>query len=333
MTSPSEAGQPDGPRLLAVSDLHVGFGVNRAIADRLQPVTDADWLIVAGDVGERASDVEEVLATFAARFATVIWVPGNHELWTHHRDPLRLRGEARYRHLVSACRRLGVLTPEDPFPVWAGPGGPVVIAPLFVLYDYSFRPDGSARPADGVAAARASGVVSTDERWLHPDPYPSREAWCAQRVATSLRRLEALPPDLPTVLVNHFPLIREPTTVMRYPAFAQWCGTTATADWPVRYRAAAVVYGHLHIPRTIWRDGVRHEEVSLGYPQEWQRRPAAPVIPRQILPSPAEAPPTARAGAGPPPPAPQAPRTPRTSERCEPLAARSRPESGSGTSR
>jgi len=276
----------DGPRLLAVSDLHVGFPANRAIAERLEPTSAADWLIVAGDVGERAADVESVLGRLSERFAKIVWVPGNHELWTHSRDPLRLRGEERYRHLVEVCRRLGVVTPEDPYPIWTGADGPVVIAPLFVLYDYSFRPAGVASTADGVSHARGAGVVSTDERWLYPDPFPSREAWCEHRLALTEARLAELPSELPTVLVNHFPLIREPTAVLRYPVFAQWCGTVRTADWPTRFRARAVVYGHLHIPRTTWHDGVRHEEVSLGYPREWQRRAAAPVIPRQILPAP-----------------------------------------------
>lgn len=275
-----------GPRLLAVSDLHVGFAANRAIAERIQPVSPADWLIVAGDVGERAADVEWVLGTLSERFAKVVWVPGNHELWTHGKDPVRLRGEHRYLHLVEASRRLGVVTPEDPYPIWAGEDGPVVVAPLFVLYDYSFRPDGTGSTAEALALAYSSGVVSTDERWLHPDPFPSREAWCDDRLAKTERRLAELPSDLPTVLVNHFPLVREPTAVMRYPVFAQWCGTVRTADWPTRFRAQAVVYGHLHIPRTTWHDGIRHEEVSLGYPREWRRRATAPVIPRQILPAP-----------------------------------------------
>jgi hypothetical protein len=51
-----------------------------------------------------------------------------------------------------------------------------------------------------------------------------------------------------------------------------------------RNQAGAVVYGHLHIPRTTWHDGVRFEEVSLGYPGEWQRRPSLPYAPRQVLP-------------------------------------------------
>ncbi len=86
--------------------------------------------------------------------------------------------------------------------------------------------------------------------------------------------------------MNHFPLVRDPTRVLRYPAFAQWCGTTATADWHVRFNAAAVVYGHLHIPRTTWHDGVPFVEVSYGYPREWRRRGKTPGPPRQILPGP-----------------------------------------------
>jgi 3',5'-cyclic AMP phosphodiesterase CpdA len=127
-------------------------------------------------------------------------------------------------------------------------------------------------------------VVGTDESLLHPDPYPSREAWCAARLLATEARLTALDPGRPTILVNHFPLVREPTRVLWYPEFALWCGTTATADWHVRFHAAAVVYGHLHIPRTTWYDGVPFEEVSWGYPREWRRRGDAPRPPQRILP-------------------------------------------------
>jgi 3',5'-cyclic AMP phosphodiesterase CpdA len=276
------------PKLLAVSDLHVAFPQNRAVVADLRPESAGDWLLVAGDVGEIMADIEWALRTLSERFAVVVWVPGNHELWTHQADPVQLRGEARYRHLVEMCRSLGVFTPEDPYPVWDGAGGPVTIAPLFLLYDYTFRPPGAATKEAGLARAYETGVVCGDEVMLHPDPYPSREAWCQARLAATERRLEARDPDVPTVLVNHFPLVREPTMVLRYPEFAQWCGTTATADWHVRFGAAAMVYGHLHIPRTTWQDGVRFEEVSYGYPREWQPRGDAPGPPRQILPGPEE---------------------------------------------
>jgi 3',5'-cyclic AMP phosphodiesterase CpdA len=235
-------------------------------------------------VGEKAEDIEWVLRTLSGRFGTVVWVPGNHDLWAHPRDPLVLRGEARYQHLVQVCRDLGVITPEDPYPVWDGPGGPLVIVPLFVLYDYSFRPDGARTKEEGLALAYKAGLMGTDERHLYPDPYPSREAWCQARIDATLPRLAALDPALPTILVSHFPLTREPTRILRYPAFAQWCGTEQTADWHLRFRAQAVVYGHLHIPRTTWEDGVRFEEVSLGYPREQDRFPDRPLTLTQILP-------------------------------------------------
>jgi hypothetical protein len=77
--------------------------------------------------------------------------------------------------------------------------------------------------------------------------------------------------------------------VLRHPEFAQWCGTVRTADWHRRFRAAAVVYGHLHIPRTTWHDGVRFEEVSLGYPRERRHRRGRGFTPRRILPEDARA--------------------------------------------
>ena len=266
--------------LWAISDLHVGHAENRAIVDRLRPDSPEDWLIVAGDVAEHVAVVEATLATLRERYATVIWVPGNHELWTHPADPVRLRGVARYERLIEACRGIGVLTPEDPYPVFTGIGGPVTIAPLFLLYDYSFRAPGTTDAVSSLLYAFKTGIVCTDEFLLHPDPYSSRAEWCWARVVETERRLAACDPAHPTVLVNHHPLVREPTRILRHPEFAQWCGTDRTDDWPVRFRAAMVVYGHLHIPRTITHDGVPHVEVSVGYPREWRTRQAPPTATR-----------------------------------------------------
>ncbi|MEU9111637.1 metallophosphoesterase [Streptomyces sp. NPDC048483] len=280
------AGQPRGRgTLVAVSDLHVRYDENRDIVERLQPESDDDWLLIAGDVGEYVDDIRWALTLLSSRFAKVVWVPGNHELWTPANDPVQLRGVARYDHLVGICRELGVITPEDPYPVWEGEGGPVVIAPLFLLYDYTFRMPGLDTKEAALAAAEEAGVVCTDEFFLHPDPYPTREAWCRARLAATEAKLAAVPEELPTVLINHWPLVREPVRPLWHPEFALWCGTEASADWPRRFRAATVVYGHLHIPRLLICDGVPHQEVSLGYPREWRRRSTAPGRPVQILPA------------------------------------------------
>jgi 3',5'-cyclic AMP phosphodiesterase CpdA len=270
--------------LLAIGDLHVEHPENREIVGLIEPRSDRDWLIVCGDVADRPADIEWALRLLRERFATVIWVPGNHELLSQRDDPPELRGERRYRHLVELCRGLDVITPEDPYPIWDGPGGPARIVPMFLLYDYSFGANVGATREEALRRAHEAGVVCVDEFLLDPDPYPSRQAWCEARVRETEGRLTEVESALPAVLVNHFPLLVDPTKVLRHPEFAQWCGTTLTADWHRRFRATAVVYGHLHIPRTTWHDGVRFEEVSLGYPRERKGRAGLPREPRRILP-------------------------------------------------
>ena len=251
-------------RLLAISDLHVGQAENRRFVRELaaQP---SDWLILAGDLGETENDLRFVFETLAPRFARLVWVPGNHELWTVERAG-GLRGEERYLRLVEVCRSYGVLTPEDPYPLWPGEGPKIVIAPLFLLYDYSFRPDDVVDP---LAWAAEDGLVCTDEYVLHPDPYSTRDDWCRARCLLTEERLAALPDDVGTILVNHFPLRREHAWLPRVPRFSIWCGTRATEDWHRRFRARAVVFGHLHIRQERVVDGVRFHEVSLGYRRQW----------------------------------------------------------------
>lgn len=270
--------------LLGVSDLHVTHPENRRVVEGMRPESEGDWLIVAGDVSDTLEDVEWALSLLSERFAKVLWTPGNHELWSVPHDHEKLRGAFRYERLIALCRDLGVLTPEDPYPIWEGAPGPVTVASLFVLYDYTFGRNIAPTKEESLALAHRAGVVCSDEFVLHPDPYPSREAWCHERVRISELRLRACDPDIPTILVNHFPLIDNPTKVLIHPEFAQWCGTERTVDWHRRFRASVVVYGHLHIPRTSWHDGVRFEEVSLGYPREWVNRRSTHKRPRRIWP-------------------------------------------------
>jgi predicted phosphodiesterase len=281
-------------KLWALSDLHVGHRVNREALAALPSYGD-DWLIVGGDVGETEAHMNFTLSVVCRRFAQVLWVPGNHELWTVRgptaspeatSSPLdEARGEDRYQRLVELCRRHGVLTPEDPYPTWTGEGGPHVIAPLFVLYDYSFRPDDV--PLEGALAwAEASGVVCADEHLLHPDPYPTLPAWCAARVALTERRLDAVDPAARLVLVNHFALDERLLRIWMIPRFSLWCGTKKTRDWHLRYPVDVVVHGHTHRRATMFLDGVRFEEVSLGYPRDWVQERGVAAYVRQILPAP-----------------------------------------------
>ncbi len=253
-------------RLLAVSDLHVKQAPNRQFVEEL-PASKDDWLILAGDLGETEDDLRFVFETLAPRFEKLIWVPGNHELWTVEEGGLR--GEARYDALVEVCRRFDVVTPEDPYPTFEEDSGArLVVAPLFLLYDYSFRPP-HVRLEDALEWAREHGIRCADEILLHPAPHPTKEAWCDARIRLTEARLAALPEDTSTILVNHFPLRKEHARLPLVPRFSIWCGTTRTEDWHLRFRAKAVVFGHLHIRQKREVDGVPFHEVSLGYRRQW----------------------------------------------------------------
>jgi hypothetical protein len=132
--------------------------------------------------------------------------------------------------------------------------------------------------------ASETGVVCSDEVLLHPDPYGGIADWCRARCESTELRLKTRRNDLPTVLINHFPLREDLAKLPRIPRFSLWCGTRRTEDWHLRFNATVVVSGHLHIRSTSYRDGVRFEEVSLGYPQQWTGSTTLDRCIREILP-------------------------------------------------
>lgn len=269
------------PRLLATSDIHISHRSNQAALATMGRYPD-DWLILAGDVGERALHLHQALDDLQPRFTRVIWVPGNHDLWCPAGATDRTRGLARYEELVAICRARGVLTPEDPYAEFPSAPGTYIV-PMFLLFDYSFRPlDVDA--ADARNWARTEGVLSGDEWMIDPSPFESIPDWCADRCIRTAARLDALPSGASTVLINHWPLRYDLARPPRVPRFSIWSGTTRTEAWAVRYRAVAVVSGHLHLRTTLFRDGVRYEEVSLGYPRDWNPARGIDWYLREILP-------------------------------------------------
>ncbi len=286
-------------RLLAVSDLHLGHARNREALTGMRSHPD-DWLILAGDIGEKPAHLVFALEQLAPRFAQLIWVPGNHDLWCPPDAADRTRGQARYEELVAICRTFGALTPEDPYAQFGAiypsapyKGGahpasrppappPIYVCPLFCLYDYTFHPRGITDP---VAWAKETGVVCGDEWMLSPAPWPSRTAWCHARVDATEARLRALPGDASTILISHWPLRYDLARPPRVPRFSVWCGTTRTEHWPTQFRARAVVSGHLHMRTSLMRDDVPHLEVSLGYPRDWTHHRGVDFYLREILPN------------------------------------------------
>jgi len=277
-------------KLYALADIHLSFPANRDAWAELQPHSN-DGLILCGDVGESLDHLHLAFSSAVQCFSKVWWCPGNHELYTLPTEAeTGARGEEKYLQCVDVARIYGVLTPEDDFAIWNGQGGPALVAPVFTLYDYSFKPD-EVNINDAVAWARERDIEATDEHLLHPDPYPSRIEWCHSLVSKFESKLQEATKshlDLPLIIVNHWQLRSDLVYLPRVPRFRIWCGTTLTEDWPERFNAKIVISGHIHIRRTDWKNGIRYEEVSLGYPRQWgecrERGMTVNDIMREILP-------------------------------------------------
>lgn len=79
------------------------------------------------------------------------------------------------------------------------------------------RPKNAPTKEQAPAYAYQIDIVCRDEAVLRPDPYRSREAWCQARVKETERRLAGRDPSQSAALVNHWPQVREPTRILRYP--------------------------------------------------------------------------------------------------------------------
>lgn len=305
-------------KLYAIADLHVSYKFNNEAIHLLKPHPE-DALIIAGDIGERLEHLHTTFALTTKLFKQVFWVPGNHELYTLPQshdtaqqdnalsptssanaqvpEPDNLRGELKYLECVKVANEYGVITPEDEYVTWHSDNSSdafkALICPLFLLYDYSFRPAHVSRE-DAIEWAKEANVYATDEALLHPDPYDSRDAWCdalLQKAEERLNRALATKDlDTKVVLINHWPLREDLCHLPYIPRFSLWCGTKRTDNWHRKFKADVVVTGHLHIRRTDWKDGTRFEEVSLGYPKQWEgareRGKGVEELLREILPGP-----------------------------------------------
>jgi len=87
-------------------------------------------------------------------------------------------------------------------------------------------------------------------------------------------------------------------TIPRIPRFSIWCGTRRTEDWHRRFNARVVVSGPLHVRSTRYRDGVRFEEVSFGYPRQHPDVDTIDGFVREIWPAPPSSTPGSAEAAG-----------------------------------
>ena len=184
-------------RLLAISDLHIGYAENRAIVEELVPTAPGDWLIVAGDVSEKTDDIAWASGCspsgshgWCGSPATTSCGPAREGRRTARSGPLRGAGGA-----VPAAGRPHARGPLPGVDGLGRPGPGRAALPAVRLH---LAPGGHAHRRGVAGHAYKTGVVCNDEFLLHADPYPDRDAWCRDRVALTERRLAACDPTCRT---------------------------------------------------------------------------------------------------------------------------------------
>lgn len=238
-------------RLFAVSDLHVDYPDNAQWVRSLSRWDHRDdALILAGDISHRPALLAECLGTLAERFARVLFVPGNHDLWVLGEDEDKTSLD-KLDEVRRQAEEYGVSTRA-----WRH--GTTLVAPLLGWYDHAFGEPGeelrqawmdyrACRWPAGFDTARVAAHLAA------LDPPPSQEGVTRTITASHfLPRLDLIPSYVPARLRILDPVLGSPSIERRLRALG----------------ADLHVYGHSHINRDVVLDGVRYVNNAFGYPQE-----------------------------------------------------------------
>ena len=239
-------------RVFAVSDLHVDFDDNaRWLVSLSEQDYRSDILILAGDIADSTRLVEWGLSQLVRRFAAVLYVPGNHELWVARGEEAD-RGESSLDRFTRVCRI------ADECGATTGPftRGTLSIVPLFGWYDYSFGHPGP--------ELRRRWIDFRACRW--PEGFEVRDVAAhflslnAGALTTRNERVLSFSHFMPRA--DLLP-VREGRLVL-HPVLG-----AAAIDEQLRQLGSALhVYGHSHVNRHLTRDGVTYINNAFGYPSE-----------------------------------------------------------------
>lgn len=232
-------------KLHVLSDLHVEFH------DFAPPATDADVVVLAGDIGVRNLGVEWADRTFADH--TVLYVPGNHEYYGGDIDSTAELKRA-------APDNIHVLS-DDVLEF----GG---VRFLGTTLWTDFRLYGEAEVRSAQRSARRSmedfRSIRNGKRPFTPEDSVELHEDCKSWLVGELARAF----DGPTVVISHH-LPAAPSIARRYdndplnPAFA-----SRLEDVIESFRPALWIHGHTHVPCDYEIFGTRVVCNPRGYPGE-----------------------------------------------------------------
>lgn len=273
-------------RLFAVSDLHTDFEQNMVWLRGLSRTAYThDALIVAGDVSDDTAVLEATLRECTDRFASVIFVPGNHDVWTQRKASTPSQNSfTKLRELQALCARLGVIT--QPTVLFSGrqqDAAPVLVVPLLSWYHAAFDTEPPVPFLDVPSARRVMtdfaacnwppGVDDSTDDVARLWDDANDEDWNTAGFDVDAAASRRLAPHV--VTVSHFLPLLELIPEKRFlffPNLTQAVGSSFLHTRLASLRPDVHVFGHTHFAYDMCLDGVRYIQASLAYPHERQNR-------------------------------------------------------------
>jgi len=258
-------------RVVALSDLHADHEANARWLEALSSHDHQDdALILAGDVSHDLEVLARVLTALLEKFARVIFVPGNHELWVRRDEALD--SIAKFKSVLDLAVSLGVQVE----PVRHAHGDAAVwIVPLFGWYTTPEQGrDTLYLPGPGPDVGLRGWLDLQFTRWSSLEGQTPAEYFLSLNEPRLARRYDA-----PVLSFSHFLPRRElmfrdgnAPHAARPPRngfnFSRVAGSSGLERQLRRLGAAAHVYGHQHRNRRRALDGVLYLSHCLGYPRE-----------------------------------------------------------------
>jgi predicted phosphodiesterase len=238
-------------RFFALSDIHVDYSEN---LDWIEAISSDkyrnDVLILAGDATDDLVLLERILSGLRVKFSSVLFVPGNHELWLRKGD--EDCSLEKFSVIKKLCQSLGVETDVAHF-------GEVSVVPLYSWYDFSFG-----QPDRHLLRAWRD---FRECRW--PDFLDGAEAISKHFLAMNTDRL-AVSNDI-VISFSHFmpriDLMPERIPEKRkivYPVL----GSESLGKQVSQLNPDIHIYGHSHVNRSIEVDDICYVNNAFAYPSE-----------------------------------------------------------------
>ena len=238
-------------KVFAVSDLHADYRENLDWIDSLaRDRYREDVLLLAGDVTDELRLLGSTLRALKSRFAEILFVPGNHELWIDGGDfSCSLE---KFDGVMSLCSHEGIRT-------GVYTQGCVSIVPLLGWYDFSFGQSDAflQRAWRNFWACRWSAEFDLEAKICdfflrQNDRYLSTDDAHVISFSHFLPRFEVMPTAIPENRRKVYPVLG-----------------SARLDHQIRKLQSAIhVYRHSHINQAIEIDGIRYLNNAFASPKE-----------------------------------------------------------------